>query len=180
MTALPCVAWWPRESVEYSLRLNSGQNLAAPPTGNPVAWWRIIPFLTQFLQCPDIHEYVKVIEALKHCSMFIYQVYAPGTHLSRWINVPEPLYGGCNDRRRRQKWWRRWRRRRRGRQAWDRKYLKKEEDNLARERIERASRERSDRAGGWVWEGGWPPFHGRLFWDFWYQKLLTADSFNAF
>ena len=28
------------------------------------------------------------------------------------------------------------------------KYLKKEEDNLARERIDRASRERSERAGG--------------------------------
>ena len=33
-------------------------------------------------------------------------------------------------------------------QAWDRKYLKNEEDNLARERIDRTSRERSDRVGG--------------------------------
>ena len=32
-------------------------------------------------------------------------------------------------------------------QAWDRKYLKKEEDNLATERIDCASRERSDQAG---------------------------------
>ena len=33
-------------------------------------------------------------------------------------------------------------------QAWDRKYLKKQEDNLGRERIDRESRDRSDRAGG--------------------------------
>ena len=40
-------------------------------------------------------------------------------------------------------------------QGWDRKYLKKEEDNLARSR--------SDRGAAGV---------GRDFWDFWYQKQL--------
>ena len=40
-------------------------------------------------------------------------------------------------------------------QAWDRKYLKKEEDNLATEQIDRTLRERSDRAGGG--RGAGPP-----------------------
>ena len=58
-------------------------------------------------------------------------------------------------------------------QGWDRKYLKKEEDNLARERIDRALRERSDQAGGGcVRGGGVAPSHGRDFWDFWYQKQM--------
>ena len=35
--------------------------------------------------------------------------------------------------------------------------MKKEEDNLARERIDRASRERSDRAGGGCGRGAGPP-----------------------
>ena len=39
----------------------------------------------------------------------------------------------------------------------DRKYLKKEEDNLAREPIDGASRERSDRAGVGVGVGGGGP-----------------------
>ena len=38
--------------------------------------------------------------------------------------------------------------------------MKKEEDNLARERIDRASRERSDRAG--VGVGGWLVGCGRV------------------
>ena len=46
-------------------------------------------------------------------------------------------------------------------QGWDRQYLKKEEDNLARERI--------DRAGGGCGRGAGP---SRDFWDFWYQKQL--------
>ena len=47
----------------------------------------------------------------------------------------------------------------------ERKYLKKEEDNLARERIDQA---------GVAVGGGLPPPppHGRDFWDFWYQKQL--------
>ena len=53
-------------------------------------------------------------------------------------------------------------------QAWDRKYLKNEEDNLARERMDHVSRERSDWVGGGCGGGG----GGRDFWDFWYQKLL--------
>ena len=46
-------------------------------------------------------------------------------------------------------------------QGWDRKYLKKEEDNLVREQ--------SDRVGGGCGRGA---SHGRAFWDFWYQKQL--------
>ena len=42
--------------------------------------------------------------------------------------------------------------------------FEKEEDTSARERIDRASREHSDRAGGGS--------HGRDFGDFWYQKQL--------
>ena len=44
-------------------------------------------------------------------------------------------------------------------QAWDRKYLKKEEDNflIAREQIDRMLRERSDRAGGGCGGGGAGP-----------------------
>ena len=42
-------------------------------------------------------------------------------------------------------------------QGWDRKYLKKEEDNLARERIDRASRERSDQVGGGCGRVAGPP-----------------------
>ena len=48
-----------------------------------------------------------------------------------------------------------------------REIFEKEEDNLAREQI--------DRAGGGVWEGGgggWPPSDGRDFGDFWYKKQL--------
>ena len=45
-------------------------------------------------------------------------------------------------------------------QGWDRKYLQKEEDNLAREQTDQASRECSDQAG----------VGGRDFGDFWYQK----------
>ena len=41
-------------------------------------------------------------------------------------------------------------------QGWDRKYLKKEEGNITRERIDRASWERSD------------------FWDFWYKKQSSV------
>ena len=45
-------------------------------------------------------------------------------------------------------------------------FEKKEEDNLARERIDRAE------GGGVGVGGGLTPSHGRDFWDFWYQKQL--------
>ena len=46
--------------------------------------------------------------------------------------------------------------------------LKKDEDNLAKERIDRASRERSDRVGGGCGKGAGAEDFG----DFWYQKQL--------
>ena len=48
---------------------------------------------------------------------------------------------------------------------WNKKILKRL--RLCEGAKRPSPRERSDRAGGRVWEGGWPPSHGKDFFQFW-------------